>query len=109
MTTMNDLMKEHMADRPDAHTLAWWREMFAEQAKATRGVNHAVHLVLAEIEDQTALVKSLQGQVKSLSEGLHEAQAAIGRLQAETTELQGLMQKAREAYAAMRKETKVTG
>jgi chromosome segregation ATPase len=106
MTTLQEQMKQRMAERPDATTLAWIDDRFEQVNKGYRGLTHACNVLIAEVEDHTDFVKSLQGQVNSLAEGLHEAQAAIGLLQAEVVELQGLMQKAREAYAAMRKETK---
>jgi peptidoglycan hydrolase CwlO-like protein len=106
MSSMNEEMRQRMAERPDRQTLAWWDDRFNEQAKATRGVNHAVHLVLAEVEDQTALVKKLEAQLKAVAEVVREAQAAIGRLQAEVTELQVSMQKAREVFAQMKEKVK---
>lgn len=95
MTTLREQIQERMDSRPDKHTLAWWDEQFANQAKATRGAAHAVNLALAEIEDQSEVVKA-QGKA------LREAQSAIGKLQAEVVHLKELLEKAREAYTDLK-------
>lgn len=104
MTTMKEQMQERMDQRPDAQTLAWWDSMLSEVASGYRGLTHAVNLVLAEIEDRDTAVKALRERVEVQADMLHRANVEIGKLQAEVTLLQESMEKAREAFAELKKK-----
>ena len=104
MTTMNEQMQDRMQERPDAATLAWWREQFFDQAKATRGAIHAMNRTHAEIEDQNATVARMGEYLEKLTKRVADAEATIGKLQAEVTLLKESMEKAREAYSELRKQ-----
>ena len=106
MTTLHEKMQERMDQRPDAATLAWWDERYTEQAREIRGLIRACNLVLAEDEDRDAAVKKLHARVDIQGEELHEANAKIGKLQADVTLLKETVQKSRDAYAELKKKVK---
>ena len=102
--TLKEQMADRMAERPDAATLAWWRDQFAEQVKATRGLTHAAGLVIAETEDQNEALKDMNSRINVQAEALFEANVAIAKLQAEVTDLQESMAKAREVFSELKRK-----
>lgn len=106
MPTLKELMQERMDSRPDKHTLAWWQDQFEQVAKGYRGLTHACNRVLADNEDQFKNIQTLVKAVTRIDLDLQEANAKIGQLQAELTELKETMDKAREAYAELNKKIK---
>ena len=104
MESLAEEFRKREAVKPDKWTMAWWRDQFAKQAKATRGATHAMHLALAEMEDRGAETKELRKQVEDESEELTDAIAKIGKLQAEVVKLQEAMGKSREVYSELKKK-----
>lgn len=104
MTTLQEQIESRMDSRPDKHTLAWWHEQFTEVAKGYRGLTHAVNLALAEIEDRDASVKKLQANSVVHLALIEQAEAKIGKLQGEVTQLAEAMEKARGAYAELKQK-----
>jgi len=88
--------------RPDEFTLAWWREQLAEIQKGYRGATHGVNRCLAEYSDLYETVESLRKEVQNATEARAEAAAAIGALQAQVKELEGHLEKAREAFRELK-------
>ena len=97
MTTIQEQMEERLASRPDKETLAYLDSRFDECVDGYRGLTHACNRLLAQMADQDAAVKKLEVLVKAQAQDIHAASVAIGKLQ-------DSVQKARDAYAELRKK-----
>ena len=92
-------LESRMETRPDRHTLAWWREQWAEVHRGYRGVTHAVNRCLADYESADERIQELGRRVQALGEQLQESQAEIGRLHAE---LEEKLDRVREVYQQLK-------
>ena len=76
----------------------------AQQSKLLRGISHSANRCNAEYSECWAAVEELRGRCEALESGLAESNAAIGKLQEQIAVLDDSMNKARAAYAKLKKE-----
>jgi len=82
MTDLSEQLRERFDAKPDAWTLAWWREQFQEVLKGYRGATHGINRALAEYEDACTKLTELRELVQSLAQDREADRAKIGELQA---------------------------
>ncbi len=94
--TPGEEFHERAGSKPDRWTLAWWKHQWEEVRRGYAGANHGINLCRAEYADCWKAVEELRARCDGLEKGMAESDAEIGRLRES-------LEKAREAYAALKK------
>ena len=81
MSSLSEEFKKRLHEKPDVYTLQWWNEQFQEVLQSNRGLKHAHHLALAEIEDLGKQVKELKETLVLMASSADQDRAKIGQLQ----------------------------
>jgi chromosome segregation ATPase len=104
MSTIKELMQKRMKEKPDKDTLAWWNEQFKGVVEGYRGLTHAVNRHLAGVEDLEEQTRALRDENAELKGEIQDLRASVGKLNAMVTELADRLDKARDAYASLKKQ-----
>jgi hypothetical protein len=79
--TITEEFQKRQAEKPDKWTLSWWSKQFQEVLDSNRGLKHAHHLALAEIEDLGKQVKELRETLQLMASSADQDRAKIGEHQ----------------------------
>lgn len=77
---MTEELQKRAEQKPDQWTTAWWNQQFQEVLASNRGLKHAHHLALAEIEDLGKLVRELKETLVLMAASAEQDRAMIGQL-----------------------------
>lgn len=107
METRTKPITEHFQEvadsTPDKWTLAWWKRQWDEVKRAYAGANHRMNLCHAAYEDVRVAAQAVTEQCLAMEKRCETMEAEVGRLREQVATLEVAIEKAREAYAALRK------
>jgi hypothetical protein len=85
--SLSEEFKKRLHEKPDVHTLAWWRSEFQEVLRAYRGINHGTNCVLVYNEDLAKANKELRDKIAIMEAAGEADRAKIGELQTSLVEV----------------------
>ena len=91
-------------DSPDRYTNAWWDQGLQKMIQQIRGISHSVNRCNAEYAACWEAVLELRATCETLKEQTGLRDAELGRLGERLEQVEESLQKAREAYAELRKK-----
>ncbi len=102
--TLTEKFLEVADSKPDRWTLAWWRQQWEEVKRAYAGANHRMNLCHAAYEEIQEAMRAAIGRCEAMEKRCDASDAEIGRLREQVAGLEETIEKAREAYAALRQK-----
>lgn len=86
--TLSEQLRDRMNEPPpDKYTLQWWRQQFDEARQAQVGASIAANKAACEARDCWAELKKQRAENERLAKGLAEAEARVGQLIEQVSEM----------------------
>lgn len=107
--TLKETMLARAGDRPDHHTIAWWKEETAELRQLFKGCSELLHLAVANTRDNAKELTALQERIDLLAAENEMLLARMGEVQSENTLMQKRIDEMANWAARIQKDVRRTG